>query len=106
MTLIKPAQNCWIIVTPTICQGDVPAYWGEGDKPITYATEREAWKEVADTQIMMLQNFIDDEDCDEDEVPEFEVEDYVIACNVHPDGVITTDHGVFFDPKTLSKYGR
>ena len=49
----------------------------------------------------LLQNFIDDEDCDE--VPEFEVEDYVIACNVHPDGVITTDHGVFFDPKTLSK---
>jgi hypothetical protein len=100
-------MNRWIIVTPTLCQGDVPAYWGEGDEPITYATEREAWKEVADTQIMMLQNFIDDETLDPDEVPEFEPEDYVCECTVHPDGSITTEtHDPLFDPKNLSKYGR
>ena len=100
-------KHRWIVVTPTICQGDVPAYWGEGDEPVTYATEREAWKEVADTQIMKLNEFIDDETRDLDEVPEFEPEDYVIECDVHPDGVIATGpHGVLFDPKNLSKYGR
>lgn len=93
----------WIIITP--CQGDVPAYWDEHDNPITYATEREAWKEVADTQIMKLREFIDDETRDPDEVPEFEPEDYVIPCDLYPDGVITTDrHGTFYDPATHSKY--
>lgn len=100
-------KHRWIVVTPTVCQGDIPAYWGEGDEPITYATEREAWKEIADTQIMKLNEFIDDETSDPDEVPEFEPEDYVIDCDVHPDGVITTGHhGVLFDPKNLSLYGR
>ena len=101
-------KHRWIIVTPTVCQGDIPAYWDEGDEPITYATEREAWKEVADTQIMKLNEFIDDETRDHDEVPEFQPEDYVIPCDVHSDGAITTeDHGVLFDPRTdLSRYGR
>jgi hypothetical protein len=101
-------KNRWIIVTPTICQGDIPAYWDEDDKPVTYATQREAWKEIADTQIMKLQEFIDDETRDDDEVPEFEPEDYIIPCDVHPDGVIATEtHGVFFDPtEPASKYGR
>lgn len=95
----------WIVVTPTICQGDVPAYW-EDSEPVTYATEREAWKEIADTQIMKLQAFI--EDGDDNEVPDFTPEDYVVACDVLPDGAITTsDHGVLFDPRTdLSRYGR
>lgn len=103
------AVRRWIIVTPTMCQGDVPAYWDENDegdnKPVTYATEREAWKEVADTQIMKLREFIDDETRDPAEVPEFETEDYVIPCDLYPDGVITTDrHGTFYDPANLSKY--
>lgn len=92
-------KNQWIIVTPTMCQGDVPAYWDETNKPVTYATEREAWKEVADTQTMKLREFIDNE------VPEFEPEDYIIACKVHPNGVITTEaHGVFFDPAKINEY--
>lgn len=105
--ITKPyCKRRWIVVTPTLCQGDVPGYWGEDDKPLTFETEREAWKEVADTQIMKLQEFIDDETRSHDEVPEFEPEDYVIACDVHPYGMITTTHGVLFDPKNLSKYGR
>lgn len=101
-------ENRWIIVTPTVCQGDIPAYWDETEKPVTYATQREAWKEVADTQIMKLQEFIDDETRDNDEVPEFEPEDYVTPCCIHPDGVITTEHhGTFYDPnEDQSKYGR
>jgi len=100
-------KHRWVVVTPTVCQGDIPAYWGEGDEPITYATEREAWKEVADTQIMKLNEFIDDETRDSDEMPEFEPEDYVINCDVHPDGTITTGHhGILFDPRKLSLYGR
>jgi hypothetical protein len=100
------ARNRWIVVTPTLCQGDVPAYWDGDDKPLTYATEREAWKEVADTQIMKLQEFIEDESRNPDEEPEFEPEDYVIECNVYSNGVITTTQGVLFDPKKLSEYGR
>lgn len=84
-------KNRWIIVTPTVCQGDVPAYWDEDNKPVTYATAREAWKEIADTQIMKLQ--------------EFEPEDYVIDCCIYPDGVIATEtHGVFFDPAKINEY--
>jgi hypothetical protein len=98
-------QTRWIVITPTICQGDVPAYWEEGDRktdprrPVTYPTEREAWKEVADTQIMKLQAFLDDEDLPDDEVPEFEPEDYICPCTIDTDGAITTEaHGVLYDP--------
>jgi hypothetical protein len=98
-------KNRWIIVTPTVCQGDVPAYWDGDDKPVTYATQREAWKEIADTQIMKLQEFIDDDTRDDDEVPEFEPEDYVTDCCIYPDGVIATEtHGVFFDPAKINEY--
>jgi len=97
------AKPRWIIIAPTACEGDIPAYWEENDEglrvPVTYASLREAYKEIADTQIMKLQEFIDNEDLPEDEVPEFEPEDYVLPCDVYADGVITTDpHGNFYDP--------
>ena len=97
----KTSTPRWIIITPTACEGDVPAYWESVDRlriPVTYPTLREAYKEIADTQIMKLQEFIDNEDLEDDEVPEFEPEDYILPCDVYPDGVITTDpHGIFYD---------
>jgi hypothetical protein len=101
----------WIVVTPTMCQGDIPAYWDAHNNPVTYATKRDAWREVAETQIMKLVAFKKEtysRSGDPDEVPDFTPEDYVIPCDVHSDGVITTeDHGVLFDPRTdLSRYGR
>jgi hypothetical protein len=92
----------WIIITPTLCEGDIPAYWTTNEEglrvPLTHGSLRDAYKEIADTQIMKLQEFIDNEDLDEDEVPEFEPEDYILPCEVYPNGVITTEpHGTFYD---------
>jgi len=98
-------KNRWI----TLING-TPSTWESGDgndRPVTYATEREAWKDLADFQIMRLQDFIDDDTRDDDEVPEFEPEDYVVPCTVYPDGHIEGEDGTIYDPKEpASKYGR
>jgi hypothetical protein len=106
----EPA-NRFIVLTETMCDGTIPAFWEsngkDSDRPLTYATAREAWKEIADFQIMRLQSFIDDDTRDPDETPEFEPEEYVLPCEVYIDGHIEGEDGTIYDPKEdPSKYGR
>jgi hypothetical protein len=88
----------WTVLTETICEGRIPAYYEEtetGRIPVTFSSEREAWKEIADFQILRLQAFIEDESRPEDETPEFEPEDYPVPCTRLPDGRIVTEYGIF-----------
>ena len=104
--------NRFIVLTETLSTGLIPAYWEStgndpDHRPITFATARDAWKEVADFQIMRLQAFIDDDTRDPDETPEFDPEDFVFPCKVYPDGRIEDSDGTIDDPKEdPSKYGR
>jgi hypothetical protein len=51
----KPA---FIILTPTLCEGTVPAWCDEHGFPVTYETEREAQLEIATMMREKLQQFI------------------------------------------------
>lgn len=113
--MTKEVGDRWIIVVHTLCMGDQPAWWdihedqtespGYSSRPLTYATEREAWKEIADDYMTKLSEFLEDESQESFDLSS----DYsVMACTVHEDGVITTeDHGKFYDPmEDQAKYGR
>ena len=99
----EPSMNRWIVVVNTMCDGTIPAYWTD-DKPVTYATLREANLEVVDTIRMHLDNFVNNPGEEEINLPD----DYVVPCTVLEDGTITTEcEGVLWDPKKpASEYGR
>lgn len=79
----------------TICQGSVPSVSDENGYTV-FETEVEAQKEIADNQIIRLQQFLDGERDFEDAIT---VEEYVVPVSVHPDGVIVDECGRCFGPK-------
>ena len=107
----------WLIVSPISgTQDAVIGYWevGEGGKqtPLTYDTQREAWRQIVEDQIWKLQEFMENEGLADERVPEFQPENTVCSCTIHPDGSITSEsYGLLFDgvplesdfSKTLAK---
>jgi hypothetical protein len=61
----KLIKEGFVVITPTICQGDVMAGHEIGDDdipmPVVFDTEEEAWKEIADIMVTGLKQFIDGE---------------------------------------------
>jgi len=99
----KKGDARWIVVTPaTSTKIAMPGFWeigrGGAQTPMTFATPREAWKQIAENQITELYDFIDNDSLPEDAVPKFQPAEVVCPCIVHPDGSITTDsHGLLFN---------
>ena len=99
----QPESNCWIIITPISSTKDaVVGYWevGGGGKqtPMTYATQREAWKQIVEDQIWRFEEFIKDDRLPDGKVPEFLPKNTVCPCTLNPDRSITTEsHGLLFD---------
>jgi len=97
----------FIIITPTIFTGDIPAYFEaeeDGpDIPCTYATEREAAIEMLEDKIASLESQLVELKAGNitgDEI-DYGQEDFIVPCTVHPDGTITTEtHNPLYDPKT------
>lgn|GEM_PF-707557 len=81
----------------TLCQGPVPVVSDE-DGYCVFKTELEAQREIVDNQMTRLRQFLDGEREFEDAMA---VEEYVVPCTVHPDGVITDADGNCFGPKVL-----
>lgn len=112
MTPATTSESRYIIMTNPAFSGETPSVWespadGGPDHPVTYATQREAWKEAADFLIMSLQAFIEDDTRPDDEEPDLGSSDYVIPCTVFPDGRIEGEGGTIFDPELPSShYGR
>jgi hypothetical protein len=104
----KKDEDRWIILINTLCDGLVPYEWesakGQPDRPVTYATAREAQKEIADTIREYMRQFINDEREEMDLCEECQI----FPCTVSHDGVITTEEdGVVFSPfEDQAKYGR
>lgn len=83
-------RSAFAIFHETICEGTAPAWWNERGVPVTYATEREAQCEIAETMMEYLRQFLAGE-------REFDgvsfCEDYVLPVEVWPDGTIQTEDG-------------
>ena len=77
----------------TFCQGPVPVVSDGEDKYVIFETELEAQKEIVDNQMTRLRQFLDGERDFEDAI---EVEEYVVAVMVHPDGTFTDEVGRCF----------
>ena len=88
-------RNGFCIYINTFCQGPVPSVSDENGYMV-FETELEAQKEIVDNQMTRLQQFLDGEREYEDAI---EVEEYVVAVHVRPDGVIVDEDGRCFGSK-------
>ena len=100
-------QDRWIIMINTFCDGLIPYEWSlsedNSDRPITYATKKEAQKEIAHVIREYLLQFINDEREEMDLCDECSV----VPCKVSSDGIITLKEEVVFSPfEDPAKYGR
>ncbi len=88
------AVHGYVVITPTLCQGDTMA-WSETEgseddaMPVVFETEDAAWKEIADSLIHELQQFVDGER-ERDETGAFDgAEDYVAKFHMDEKGNMT-----------------
>ncbi len=65
----------------------------EGDCPIVFATEREAQCEIADHQLIRIQQFLDRERDFEDAIT---TDEFILPVDVWPDGRISIEDGRVF----------
>lgn len=56
----RPICSGYAIFSPTAFQGNVPACY-EGNYPVVFGTELEAQREIADSQLIRIQQFLDGE---------------------------------------------
>lgn len=85
----KPIRTGFAIFCPTVFQGTMPACY-EGDYPVVFATEREGQLEIADNQLIRIQQFIDGE---RDFADAITTDEFVLPVKVWPDGSISTENG-------------
>lgn len=89
-------KQAFVIMTDTICQGAIIGCWGD-DKdgkryPELFDTEVDAWKEIADTMVTTLQQFIDGERSLDN--TDFNCTEWVVPVDVYVDHIISEEHGV------------
>ncbi|MBP6863854.1 MAG: hypothetical protein KBC32_01150 [Candidatus Didemnitutus sp.] len=89
----QPTRSAYAIFTRTVCEGMIPAWHDERNLPVVYATELEAQREIADTLMERLQQFLDGEREFEDSIS---ADDFILPVDVWPDGSISTEEGLIF----------
>lgn len=85
----KSVGSGYAIFCPTVFQGTMPACY-EGDYPVVFGTEREAQCEIADNQLIRIQQFIDGE---RDFADAITTDEFVLPVKAWPDGSISTENG-------------
>jgi hypothetical protein len=88
-------RNGFCIYTNTFCQGPVPVVCDEKGY-VVFETESETQREIVDSLLIHLQQFLDGEREYEDAIT---VEEYVVPVTVHSDGTITDEGGRCFGPR-------
>ena len=88
-------RNGFCIYINTFCQGAVPVVSDENGY-VVFETELEAQREIVDSLMIHLEQFLDGQRDYEDVIT---VEEYVVPVTVHPDGTITDEDGRCFGPK-------
>ena len=89
---MNEVRTGFCIYINTFCQGPVPVV-SDDDGYVVFATELEAQKEVVDNAIIRLQEFLDGERDFDDAIT---IEEYAVAVQVSPDGIITDGDGKRF----------
>src|SRR6185436_2119013 len=88
-------RDGFCIYIDTFCEGPVPVV--SDDKGyVVFETELEAQKEIVDNQMTRLRQFLDGEREYDDAI---EVEEYIVAVTIQPNGKIVDEHGRCFDSK-------
>lgn len=87
--LKKPVRSGYAIFCPTVFQRTMPACYEE-DYPVVFATELEAQREIADNQLIRIQQFLDGE---RDYGDAIATDEFVVPVDVWPDGRITIEGG-------------
>jgi hypothetical protein len=90
---ISPSKPVFAIFTHTLCQGLVPAWYDDLNIPVTYPTEREAQREIAETLIIQLRQFLNGEREFDDALTS---NDIILPVDLFPDGSIVTEDGKVF----------
>jgi hypothetical protein len=85
----QPARNGFAIFCPTVFQGIMPACYEE-DHPVVFATEVEAQREIADNQLIRIQQFLDGQRDFDDAIT---TDEFVLPVDVLLDGSITVESG-------------
>ena len=85
----KSIRTGFAIFCPTVFQGTMPACY-ESDYPAVFATEREAQIEIADNQLIRIQEFLDGERDFDDAIT---TDEFVLPVDVWPDGSVSTEDG-------------
>jgi hypothetical protein len=86
----QPVRSGYAIFCPTVFQGTMPACYDETDYPVVFPTELEAQREIADTQLTRIQEFLDGQRDYEDAIT---TDEFVLPVDVWPDGSISIGGG-------------
>ncbi len=86
----KPVRSGYAIFRPTVFQGTMPACYDATDYPVAFPTELEAQREIADTQLTRIQEFLDGERDYEDAIT---TDEFVLPVDVWSNGSISTEGG-------------
>lgn len=71
----------------------MPACYDGANDPVTFASELEAQREIADTQLTRIQEFLDGEREFDDAIT---TDEFVVPVAIWPDGRISTKDGRIF----------
>lgn len=71
----------------------MPACYDETNYPVTFPTELEAQREIADNQLTRIQEFLDSERDFDDAIS---TDEFVLPVDVWPDGSISIEDGRIF----------
>lgn len=89
----QPIRSGYAIFCPTVFQGTMPACY-EDDCPVVFATELEAQREIADHQLIRIQQFLDGERDFDDAIT---TDEFVLPVDIWPDGSISTNDGQLYE---------
>jgi len=85
----QPVRSGYAIFCPTVFQGTMPACY-EDDNPVVFATELDAQREIADNQLIRIQQFLDGERDYSDAIT---TDEFVLPVDVWLDGSISIEGG-------------
>jgi len=89
----KKSRPAFAIFQETICEGVIPAWRDERGLPVTYDSEKEAQREIAELLIGQLNDFLAGNREFDDAIA---TSDFILPVDVWPDGTISTESGLLF----------
>ena len=86
-------RRWFCIFIDTLCQGPTPAVRDEAGLPLVFETEIEAHREIVDSLLIRLRQFMNGEREFGDAVA---IDEFLVSVRVLPDGCIVDDEGRHF----------